>query len=582
MRKLDFYGLSRTIQDRFLESSQGAAAPAPLAITPLKDWTSLWWGVGSLVSLGAWSAFIGYGIGDLYNPLALSSPAAQAIHIAFAALATFSALRSYELSWSSDRRMYAPGIYLFPSGAVRATGSELIAYDANDMSSVSAEQNVVLVSYGSTQLRFIVQSPEAAASLMARITESAAKWRDTPLASALERARLSPLVDSKIANPLAPTQPHAKPVLLGGRVLLLLSLVVGLGAGFGVSLWRDTLSQKALFKAAVEEHSIPGYRAYIKRGGNRSEVVDLLLPRAELAEAMERQSVAAVEAFLAANPDTQIGGEVQNALRAALLSELERAQKVGTLAALAAVGKLDEAHRLIQSELAVERRAVYARAMADFQTQASDAEPDLLPFVQQLLSYAELNGPLVLVRVRQEFPQDPKMLDKIISKSRKYYMGQKSLPTQYFLGERARARERELAGAIAERLQAAFPEEILHFELSPLPEEANQELPPASVPTITLLHREKLSGGYVGGRPRAMYMGLALYISATAALPDREAPKLSFDYNTWRNPDFEILSDSEKDISDVYEDMIGVPFENFRQEYLSRWFASPAAPPAPK
>lgn len=578
MRKLDFYGLSRTIQDRFLESSQGAAAPAPLAVTPLKDWTSLRWGVGSLVSLAAWSMFVAYGLGDLSNPLALSSPITRAIHVSFATLVAYSALRSYALSWASDRRQYALGVYLFPSGAVEATDSGLVEYDAADMSSAVAEEKAVVVKYGESSFRFVVSSPEAAQSLAARVTEYANKWSNAPKSSALERARLNPLVDSGIPNPLAPTQPHSQPRLVNGALIWTLALMVGLGSGFGVSVWRDTLSQKALFKAAVAEHSVAGYRAYIERGGNRSEVVNLLLPRAELALAIEEGSVGAIERFLSANPETQISGEVQNALRAALLGELEKAKKLGTLAALGKVRKSDEPHRLIQSELAAARSAVFAQALADFQSRASKADPDLIPFVRELLAYAEANGPEVVVRVRQEFPQDPRMLDKIISKSRKYYMGRKSLPTQYFLGDQAREREKRLATAIVEGLQAGFPEEILSFRLAPLPLEANQELPVIETPTITLLHREKLSGGYVGGRPKAMYMGLALYMSATAELPKREEPKLVYRYNAWRNPDFEVLSDPDKDVPDVYEKMINVPFETFQEQYLSRWFTLAKAP----
>jgi hypothetical protein len=258
----------------------------------------------------------------------------------------------------------------------------------------------------------------------------------------LEKARLNPLLESGVPNPLAPTQPHRKPSLFGPAILAVIVAVLAVSFGLGASTWRDSISRKALYTAATSEDTIDAYRAYMERGGEREEVAMLLLPRAELEVAKKVGTVESIEAFKEKHPDTKIGSEVHNALVAALLRELDKAKAKGTVTAIAEVPKKFKASPLIKTEIDKARRAVYAKALAGFQKSASSEDPNLVPFVQHLLTYAEANGPAVELRFAQDFPQDPKMLDKIVSKSKKYYMGRKSLPTQYFLGDPARSREK--------------------------------------------------------------------------------------------------------------------------------------------
>jgi hypothetical protein len=344
--------------------------------------------------------------------------------------------------------------------------------------------------------------------------------------------------------------------------------------GLGAAVWRDSLSRKALYKAATTEDTVEAYRAYMKRGGDREEVETLLLPRAELQEVVKKGTVEAIVAFQEANPKSKIGGEVQNALRESLLRELEAAKKKGTLTAIEEVPKKFPGHELITPEIQAARRAIYAQVMADFKAKASSKEEILIPYVQQLLTFAQQNGPKVLLRFFQDFPQDPQMLDKIVSKSKKYYMGNKSLPAQYILGDSARRREKVFLDGLQKRLQAAFPEDVLDFEVAPLPSKENEEPTEAKVPTLTFMHRERLSGGFVGGKPKAMYLGAALLMTGEGRIPGQDVV-IDFKWNAWRSPQFSVLSDDSKDMPDVYEEMIGGAFEKFQELYLDRWFKEP-------
>jgi len=576
MRIHDFYGLPRSIQDRFIESSQGAAAPVPLGVSTRSEKKSLIWGLSSLACTGAWAGFYSLGFGDLSSGFALGTLPHRLIHITFGCAASLCAMRAYALSWAAGRLPYATGDFLFPSGVVQARVGELTEHDAREMTSAKSSGRSVSVTFPSGAFQFTLENPGQAEKAVSAIEEGAEKWKSLSEADSLERARLNALIDSGVPNPLAPTQPHPKPQFLSQPIAIGIALVLGVGIGFGVSAWRDSMSQKALYKAAIAADTVEGYSAYLKRGGDRDEVATLLLPRAELKRAIEAGTVSAITAFFEKHPDTKIGGEVQNALRAALLKELEKAKKPKTVTALAKFeAKYKKHSKLVAAEALTARRAVFADAMASFQKAASNKDEALVPFVQQLLTYAETHGPKVQLRMSHVFKQNPEKLDKIVSKSKKYYMGRKSLPTQYFLGDPARRREKKILESIQKRLQSAFPKDILSFELVPLPKGRNEELGAAKVPTLSFSHEEKLSGGFVGGRPKAMYMGATVVMKAQGSIPDSEAAALDFTWSTWKNPTFSILADPKKDIPDVYELMLGDAYQKFTDVYLKRWFSKP-------
>lgn len=571
MQKQDFYGLPRSIQDRFIEASLGASAPLPLGFSPERQNGSWAWGLAALLVAGLWAAFTSYGLGELNSSFAISNTPQRLVHVALAVLATFLASCAYARSWVDARVPYRPGTYLFPGVIIQASLGQLVVHEFNGVTSVKAVGSDVVVSLGSTTFRFFAGSPDLA-SIAAQKTEvGIERWKASDKDDHLERARLSPLVDSGIHNPLAPTQPHFRPSFVGVPVLAVISLIIGLGAGYGVAIWRDSLSQKALYKAAISQNSVDAYRAYIARGGQRPEVKSLLLPRAELERAIATGSVSAIEEFIQKNPNTEIAGEVHNALRAALLVELEKAKKVGTLKALTEYPQRYKDHQLVQTELAAARHDIYVRALAHFKETSSGTDPSLVPFVEQVIAYAERHGPRLLLRITQDFSQDPESLDQIVIKNHEYYMGVKSHPSRYFVGESARRRERELLEQVRAKLQAAFPVELIQVEIAPLPSAANEALPAPDVPTITFMHREKLSGGYVGGKPKAMYLGVAVTMNAIAQMPGADEPAMRFDWSSWRNPDFSILVDPKKDMPDVYEAMIGGAFATFTEKYLERW-----------
>jgi hypothetical protein len=548
----------------------------PLVVRPKPPFGHLVWGGGAVFCALIWAWFVGIGFGDLRSDFALGSLVHQGAHVLFGAALCFCVLRAYSLSWSATQVPFGSGHYLFPFGVVTAKGSKLLEFDSNDIEFARAEGSVVQIGLRSAgTIKFPTPSAADAEKVTKAFQDAQKKWKELQTAEPLERARLCPLMESGVPNPLAPTDAYLRPSLMPTAVAVLGVVVGALILGIGVSSARDSMSRKALYRAATEENSVSGYLAYLERGGTRNEVKELLLPRAELQEAILVGTVDAIEEFKAKDPDVQIGGEVQNALRVALLRELDKAIKLGSLTALDEVPKRFKSHKLIAGEIAAARQKIFNKAFADFEAQATDKLKDILPFVQGLLAHSQEHGPTVELRFVHIFPQTPDKLDQVVAKSKKYYMGSKSLPTQYFLGEPSRRREADFLKKMQKRLQAAFPKDILEFKIGPPPTAENVEAPKVEVPTLTFSHRERLSGGFVGGKPKAMYLGAAILMGVEGTLPKQEEPMVVLKWNAWRSPNFKVLSDKEKDIPDVYEEMMSGTFDGFLELYLGRWFKEP-------
>lgn len=573
MRKRDFYGLPRSLQDRFIESSQGVSVPKPLLVSAEKDWTAAYWAAVALFLAGLWVFYIRLGFGDLGSALALGGLPQFVGHAVLVGSIGYCAVRSYAHSWESSRRPYGSGLFLFPAGIVRARGSELTDFDAKNLSA-SVQGNVLLAHAGATKLRFVASSAEQAQHALSEFEKGQALWQSLAPSEELDRARLSPLVESGVPNPLAPTDAHPRPRMIAPVVLIVVACVLAVSLGYTVHFFRTKLSEEALYRSATEQNTVAALNAYIARGGKRAEVKNQLLPRAELQLARSKGSVASILAFRDKHRDSLIDAEIQAALREALIADLEAAQAVGTLTALDALAKRHKDSGLIAGEIAHARRAVIEKAFLELKASLNPETPELLGFFRRLLAYAEQHGPRVELRISQEFTQNPREIDGLVMKAKKYFLGQKQLPTQYFLGEPARTREKALLVAIAGRLQRAVSPDVLKFEVGTIPPEANIEFAEPEVPTLTFLHKERLSGGFVGGKPRGMYMGVAVYFTSVFEIPGQEEP-LEQKLTQWRPPRFAGIGEEPTPIPQVYEDMMGGAFEKYQQKYFEFLFRQP-------
>ncbi|HEY6725008.1 MAG TPA: hypothetical protein VI197_13315 [Polyangiaceae bacterium] len=577
-RQAQFYTLPRAVQHRFVESTRGVGAPAPMLVKLFRSRAHWSWGAACVLALVAWVSFSLLGYGQLDSSLAIAPAGVLVVHVAFAAFVVFCALKAQSKAWTNRRTPFATGTFLFPSGVIVSRLSKLTIFPIEDVQDVRVSGAAVDVVFAGQTFSFVAADAARAIEVPALVQEARTKHRDAKATNDIRQLLLlDPLQDSGVPNPLAPSEPLAPPVLLAPWATVLAVLAGGAILGWAVFWMRNTWSAKALYAAAVASDTTAAYRAYLERGGKRPEVEAILLPRAELREAQAKNSVEAIEAYIKRHAKTRIGPEITAAHRSALLAELEKAKKVGTLTALNQLEKKHAGYPLIQQELAAAKQAIFDRVLANFKNEAGKGT-DVVPFVARLVHFARLNGAQldgqkVEIRFQPKYTQNYEHIEDIVQKS-PYYTGVPLLPGQYFKGKYPLEREARVGKRLKERLQRAFPSDILRFELGKQVGEDEGEPPQVSVPTLLVEHSVTFSGGFVGLRKQGMYMGMTLAYRATFLLPKDKGEYVQYRIRLWRAPKQELI-DEAKTPEELYQALATDAYDTFATEYLEHWFKKP-------
>lgn len=577
-RQAQFYTLPRAVQHRFVESTRGVGAPAPILVKLYRSYAHFAWGAGSVLGLGLWIAFALMGYGELESSLAIAPSGVLVVHVAFAALVVFCALMAQSKAWSNKRTPFATGTFLFPSGVIVSRLSKLTIFPIEDVQDVRVNGANVEVVFPGQTFGFVAADAARASEAPAMVQDARTKYREAKATHDIRQLLLlDPLQDSGVPNPLAPSEPLAPPMLLAPWAAVVAVVAGGAILGWAVFWMRNTWSAKALYAAAVAADTTAAYRAYLERGGTRPEVDAILLPRAELRDAQSKNSVEAIEAYIKRHEKTRIGDEITAAHRKALLAELEQAKKAGTLTALNQLEKKHAGYPLIQQELAAAKQAIFDRVLADFKREAGKGT-DVVPFVARLVHYARLHGAQaqgqkVEIRFQPKYTQNYEHIEDIVQKS-PYYTGVPLLPGQYFKGKYPLEREERVGKRLKERLQRAFPTDILQFELGKQVSESENEPPEVQVPTLLIEHSVTFSGGFVGLRKQGMYMGMTLAYRATFLLPNDKGEYVQYRIRLWRAPKQELI-DEAKTPEELYQTLATDAYDTFATEYLEHWFKQP-------
>jgi hypothetical protein len=513
------------------------------------------------------------GYGDLQSPLALAPLPLVVVHVLFATLVAGCAMIAQSKYWASKRTPFLTGSFVFPSGVIMARPDKLLIMPIDELQDAVATGNSVRLVFQGKSFTFAAGDQARAAASVEAIKASREKYRQAKAAGDIrQQLLLDPLQDSGVPNPLAPTEPWAAPVFVPKWLAVVAVFLTGAVLGTAVFWIRNTWGAKALFAAAIAQDDLAAYRAYLERGGQRPEVEAILLPRAELRDAQSANDVTAIEAYIKRYPKTRIGAEVTAAHRNALLAALERATKLGTLSALEQLQNQHEGHPLIGHELAAAKQAIFTRALQNFKAQAGTS-PEVVPFVQRLLRYSQAHGPDVQIRFRPRYTQNYEHIENIVRKS-PYYTGARLLPGQYFQGKYTLAREARVGKALEERLQRAFPQDVLHFQLGKQVEDPQSDLPEVKLPTLFIDHSVSFSGGFVGLKRQGMYMGMTLAYLATFRTPGQKGDQFVYRIRLWRAPKQELI-DEAKDAEELYETLAADGYDTFAREYLEYWFKKP-------
>lgn len=577
--RFDFFGLPRPVQDRFIASASGAGVPQPLMFCAAQSLSSYRWRVlrwlllvaGSLVVFALSSAL---GFGELDHPLAIQ-PVVMGLVYALSAAAAAVGLAGYMWARSRHRRFpYPLGIYYFPIGVIVAMDGALEVYPLRTMQALEPERaRRVRVNFSTRQFAFtlpegvtIDQLREQAERDVARFNEAYAAKNRRALAA------LDPLRDSGFSNPLSSRSQLTRP---SDWRPLRFGLAIALGTTVGVLFFlaRNKLAEQTLYKQAVNTDTVEAYRAYLERGGQRADVEQVLLPRAELKAA--RGDLDRVEAYAAAHPNSQIRPEIEQALREELLVELQKVEQASTLEALEAFKREHPAHAMIASELTRARHQLFEQALTRF---VEEYQPDesVRQMFEKLLAYSETHGPLVRVSFRRQLSPRTSTIDNAIRRSG-YYMGTKSVPSQYFEAEHAEPRERESVAQLTRRLQSAFSPDILRFVEGDY-EQDGGELPRVQSPTLLISYTVTMSGGYTTNRPRGVYVGLGMMIQSDVLLPE-SGSVFEFKDSSWLPPDINEISREVLMPVDVYDRNAREGLRRFRGRLLKRLLGDAAGSP---
>lgn len=574
MRTVSFYTLPRTLQDRLRGAIVEGLAPAPLARRaggPRRE--RIGFGAAGLALLGVLLLFIA-GYGSLTSSLSRHGFAALALYVALPAAAVFAYVAARRHLSVVASFPVPRGVYLFPACVVDATTADLRVYPLTE-GQLSGAGPLVTASFPGQRFTFSADAkgpPDlAGASLAAQSVLSAAL-----AANDQDRlAELDPLLEPRFSSPVGPGAAYRLRVPSWERFGWAIGLGVGVVFGGTTFFMRNATSDALRFSRARRDDTSASYRSYLLYGTTHArEVERTLLPRAALREASARSTVEAIREFRTAFSDTDIEPEVEQALHAAMLAELERAKTVGKLSALTAFAKAYPDHGLAK-ELGAAKHAIYMKERARITAALpAAARAQTEPAVVELLAAVERLGPTVEVRFRRRPGGRFGLADKTIAKT-PTWNGPVSYLTRYFDAAHHKAREEALAKGLVAGLTSLFDPELVTVVASAAePDTARFEdpLPAVTVPTLFVLHGADWSGHtYTSRKPRATIMGLTFHFEGALVLPSG-ARKYAAKDKVWKGitiPQIQ-ASGTEPGIEErLYGDMSGEAYGAFQKRLLS-------------
>ena len=571
MDRVDFWQLGRSVQERFVESAKGGSAPTPLAVRPLgQDSRVLAWGALGAGSLVAAVFVLRMGFGDLSSRFALTPIWFCAVYGGFFALSAFGFFKAAARHVSAYAVPYRPALYLFPIGVIDARAPRFSVHRISDETQVTVDgaRRCLRIELGAEHFEFPAHDLALAEQAARTVTELRDRLANAgPDSSAREQSLVDPLVDNGFKNPFSPTESMRKALPMWVKAWPLLALIFGVLLG-GLS-WRvrNTLSEGRLYAAARSADSTVSYQRYLARGGRNSDVEAVLLPRAELRDAQARGTVAAIEQFITAHPNTKIQNEVDAALQQALLKELAAAEAVGTLSALKDFASRYARYPFLSPDI---DRAVNARIEATLQKLKPALAPNqshVLPFFERLLRFTAKRGAEVEVRFQRKSTESQEMAEKALRMSA-YFTGEKSLPGQYFDAQHAAPREEVAASALAAALAEHFPQDLLDAKTAPTLDDAADTKP--KVPTLLVSYRSEMSGAFTSKKPRFAVSGIGIFCKVSFEIPGDSEP-LTFKFSIWRAPDLKSVTDTTTP-RELYESMAAEAFKRFNKKYLATLF----------
>jgi hypothetical protein len=333
-----------------------------------------------------------------------------------------------------------------------------------------------------------------------------------------------------------------------------------------------------MYTKAVATDDVASYRQYMTHGDNfKEEVGTILLPRAELREAERKGTVEALLEYKATHPGVKIAGEMQLAIRAAMLAELEKAKSKGTLGALQEFSKKYPEHG-IEPELRAAIHAVYSRELDAYKKHAPNKDKTAVPFIERLFAYAEKHGPNIEVRFKRKPSSSLEKADTYLVKHRNF-MGVVTYPTRFFVDKYHVKREEALSKLLLSTLDNGLSPELFELSTGALVPPDAETLPEVKTPTIFITHvAEWSTHTYISeSRPRGVFVGLQFNFDATFVIPGDPKP-FKYADKVFKHAALGVVRDDDPPPGPgaaeekIYDAMAMAAFDEFGKHFLGVFF----------
>lgn len=515
MENVNFFALSRTLQERIVGGIEGRFPPMPMLSRRARiDVPTKWIGL-SVISLVLLLVVHRIGYGDLESALARHSIALLPAYIGLGSAMVFGILASLGVYVRAARLPYPRGVYVYASRVLDARSHPLRSLPIQELQSIRQQGlDVALTFPGETLLVSAVDATNAA-SAVAELESTRA--REAPPESVADALSLiDPLYQPRFSNPVGESEALKYELPLWVRLHWLFAVVLGSLLGAGIFMARNAGSDAKLFRNAEARNSAAAYQRYLVSGRSHlTEVKTVRLPLAQLADAAQVGTVEALLDFEAQHPDAAIQTQIAAAKRKAYLAELEKAKQPRTLAALFAFRERYPNHGLT-SELQGALHELYLDAQSKVGARKLAPEPGA--FMTKLITVLEASGPRVELRFRRRDGASMSHVDKDLAKVAEY-MGEISHPTRYFDPAHTSIRHKAIADDVQAAFVAAYPKELMALTVGE-PVTDPKVLPPVMVPTLFITTMEDWSGHtYLFKKPRGAFIGVFFNFDIEFVMP---------------------------------------------------------------
>lgn len=589
VQTIDFHNLTRSMQERFANCARSAAAPSPIAIAPLRSYAPLVFG-GTIVAASAGLAlYFARGFGDLSRSDAIHRMGALPIYFVCVAAIALGIAQLIVLGMRRRALPFVRGTYVFPVSLCDARSELVRVFPLADLQGVDRDPKdttTVRVVVGTGEVfRFRNRTEGDAVEMLKRIEagrdEARALHSDDPRVTMM--FTLDPLQRPRLSSPLGPRSPLARRMPSWSDRAWVLAPIAALALAPPLRIVRNQISDAVLFARAKTNNDTTSYRSYVALGGkHRAEVTSVLLPRAELNEARAKHTVEAIDEYKTAHPTSNIAAEVDAARKEALLEELERAKKVGTVPALQAYAKRWPDHGL-EPELRAAMHSLFAPAL-DAYRRKPPASAEAKAFVERLFAWSEQKAhagsaaTTIQIRFRRKPSNTIRRADKMVAEHH-WFIGEASYPSRYFDTAHAAPREKAVGERLGKRVAEAFGPTVFTVENGERLEDGDGALPSVTEPTLFITHEEEWKGLFDGSitKPRGVWVDIGHRFAATFVIPGDNKP-LHFELEVAEKLPQQVIKDNpaggtpqapleEK----IYGAMADSALKKFEERYLANF-----------